>query len=161
MHSTSSLGLPRLVPHGPGVTIAGHYFPRGTVLSVPTYTMHHCPEIWNPCPSTKGTGTPKPDLDPSVFNPLRFHNHHHLTPCQKQAFNPFSTGPRACVGRNLAMMELKMICATVCLNFDFELTPPQKRPGGWRTREGFLRKPLGLEVYMKTRVRNRRGKGVD
>ena len=46
IHSTSSQGLPRLVPPGPGVEIAGHHFAQGTVLSVPAYTMHHSKEIW-------------------------------------------------------------------------------------------------------------------
>ena len=46
IHSTSSQGLPRLVPPGPGVEIAGHHFPQGTVLSVPAYSMHHSKEIW-------------------------------------------------------------------------------------------------------------------
>lgn len=46
IHSTSSQGLPRLVPPGPGVDLAGHHFPQGTVLSVPAYVMHHSKEIW-------------------------------------------------------------------------------------------------------------------
>lgn len=46
IHSTSSQGLPRVVPPGPGVEICGHHFPQGTVLSVPAYTMHHSKEIW-------------------------------------------------------------------------------------------------------------------
>ena len=41
IHSTSSQGLPRVVPPGPGVELAGHHFPQGVVLSVPAYTMHH------------------------------------------------------------------------------------------------------------------------
>ena len=46
IHSTSSQGLPRLVPPGPGVDLAGHHFPQGTVLSVPAYVMHHSKEVW-------------------------------------------------------------------------------------------------------------------
>lgn len=46
IHSTSSQGLPRVVPPGPGVDISGHHFPQGVVLSVPAYTMHHSKEIW-------------------------------------------------------------------------------------------------------------------
>lgn len=46
IHSTSSQGLPRLVPPGAGVDLAGHHFPQGVVLSVPAYTMHHSKEIW-------------------------------------------------------------------------------------------------------------------
>jgi benzoate 4-monooxygenase len=53
IHSTSSLGLPRLVPGASpenpepkGVEILGYHFPPGTVLSVPAYTIHHSKEIW-------------------------------------------------------------------------------------------------------------------
>ena len=48
IHSTSSTGLPRLVPAGPGVEVCGRHFPQGTVLSVPAYTIHHSKEIWGP-----------------------------------------------------------------------------------------------------------------
>ncbi len=34
IHSTSSLGLPRLVPAG-GLEVCGQWFPEGTTLSVP------------------------------------------------------------------------------------------------------------------------------
>ena len=46
IHSTSSLGLPRVVPPGAGVEILGHHFPQDTVLSVPAYTIHHSKAIW-------------------------------------------------------------------------------------------------------------------
>lgn len=46
IHSTSSLGLPRVVPPGAGIDILGHHFPADTVLSVPSYTIHHSKEIW-------------------------------------------------------------------------------------------------------------------
>ncbi|KAK8141682.1 hypothetical protein G3M48_010057, partial [Beauveria asiatica] len=95
-HSTSGIGLPRQIPPGsPGVTILGHVFPAGTVLSVPTYTMHHSKDIWGP--------------DADEFRPERWDT---LTQRQKSAFIPFSHGPRACVGRNVAEMEMKLIAAT-------------------------------------------------
>ena len=129
IHSTSSLGLPRVVPPGPGVNILGTHFPAGTTLSVPAYTIHHSKEIWGP--------------DADQFRPERWFN---VTDRQKGAFIPFSYGPRACVGRNVAEMELALIVATVFRNYEFVL-----RQGDMETREGFLRKPLGLEVGMKRR----------
>lgn len=48
-------------------------------------------------------------------------------------------------------MELKLIVGTVARAYDFEL-----RQEDLKTREGFLRKPLGLDVGMRVR---RRGKG--
>ena len=130
IHSTSSLGLPRQIPPGPGITINNHHFPQGTVLSVPAYTIHHSPAIWGP--------------DANAFRPERWAE---ATEKQRAAFIPFSHGPRACVGRNVAEMELALIVGTVFKRYEFEL-----RQGEMETREGFLRKPLGLLVGMRRRA---------
>ena len=96
----NGIGLPRQIPaDSPGVTIRGQYYPPGTVLSVPTYTIHHSKEIWGP--------------DADEFRPERWIENGGLTDRQKNAFIPFSYGPRACVGRNVAEMEMKMIAATI------------------------------------------------
>ncbi|KAI1403454.1 putative benzoate 4-monooxygenase cytochrome P450 [Hypoxylon fuscum] len=130
IHCTSGIGLPREVPpESKGITIRGHYFPPGTVLSVPTYSIHHSQEIWGP--------------DADTFRPERWED---ATTRQKNAFIPFSTGPRACVGRNVAEMEMKMIVATWARRYDVFL-----RQEGMKTREGFLRKPLALEIGLRRR----------
>ncbi|KAM7185364.1 Cytochrome P450 [Naviculisporaceae sp. PSN 640] len=132
-HSTSGIGLPRQIPaDSPGIHIRGYYFPPGTVLSVPTYSVHHSTEIWGP--------------DAMEFNPERWLRPGGLTQRQKNAFIPFSHGPRACVGRNVAEMEMKLIVATWARRYDVEL-----KQEVMETREGFLRKPLGLEVVIKRR----------
>lgn len=129
-HSTSGIGLPRQVPpNSPGVTILDHHFPAGTVLSVPTYTIHHSKEIWGE--------------DAEEYRPERWEN---VTTRQKNAFIPFSYGPRSCVGRNVAEMEMKLILATWARRYSVKL-----RQGEMQTREGFLRKPLGLEVSLSRR----------
>ena len=84
IHSTSSLGLPRVVPQGHAIDVLGKTFPPGTVLSVPSYTIHHDKAIWGP--------------DALQFNPDRWEEK-RLTEKQKNSFIPFSYGPRACVGR--------------------------------------------------------------
>lgn len=134
IHSTSGIGLPRQVPDdSPGVDLAGYHFPPGTVLSVPNYTMHHSAEIWGP--------------DADEFRPERWtEGEGGLTARQKNAFNPFSYGPRACVGRNVAEMEMKLIAATWARRYDVFL-----RQDDMETREGFLRKPLGLEIGLRRR----------
>lgn len=130
-HSTSGIGLPRQIPLDAkkGVEIRGHYYPPGTVLSVPTYTIHHSKEIWGP--------------DANEFRPERWES---ITPRQKNAFIPFSYGPRACVGRNIAEMEMKMIVATWVRRYDVVL-----EQDFMETREGFLRKPLALKIGFKRR----------
>ncbi|KAH8593712.1 cytochrome P450 [Bisporella sp. PMI_857] len=128
IHSTSSLGLPRVVPPG-GVDIFGRHFPAYSVLSVPAYTIHHSEDIWGP--------------NASDFVPERWDN---LTERQKNSFIPFSYGPRSCVGRNVAEMELALIVATTFRRYEFDLY--QK---ALETREGFLRKPLECMVGIKKR----------
>lgn len=130
IHSTSSLGLPRLVPAGDGVTILGHHFPANTVLSVPAYTIHHSKEIWG--------------NDADEFVPDRWDT---VTERQKTAFIPFSYGPRSCVGRNVAEMELALIVGTTFRRYEFDLYQEVLE-----TREGFLRKPLECMVGIKKRA---------
>lgn len=130
-HSTSGIGLPRQIPfeNSQGVHLLGHYFPPGTVLSVPSYTIHHSKAIWGP--------------DADEFRPERWET---VTPRQKNAFIPFSYGPRACVGRNVAEMEMKLIVATWARRYNVFL-----RQDYMETSEGFLRKPLGLEIGIARR----------
>jgi benzoate 4-monooxygenase len=135
IHSTSSLGLPRVVPPK-GYTVCGEFFEGGTVLSVPSYTIHHSDEIWG---------------DASVFRPERWFN---LTELQKKSFIPFSVGPRACVGQNVAELEMITIVATMFSGWDWKFAEGEKQglPGApLDTVEGFLRKPLGLNVGIKRR----------
>ena len=77
IHSTSGLGLPREAPPG-GLTVCGRYFPEGTILSVPTYTVHRNLDVWG--------------LDADLFRPERWleRDKNEL----QKAFNPFSFGPR-------------------------------------------------------------------
>jgi benzoate 4-monooxygenase len=106
LHSTSALSLPRLVTAPAGVSFEGIHFPMRTVLNVPSYTLHHSASIWGE--------------DVEVFNPDRFLPE-ILTQRQRMAFNPFSHGSRACVGQNVAMMELQLIVGTLFRRYEFVL----------------------------------------
>lgn len=95
--------------------------------------------MWNP--------SNNPAFDPDTFNPDRW-DPENLTDQQRGSFIPFSYGPRACVGRNVAEMELALIVATVARRYEFEL----REEGELRTREGFLRKPVRCLVGMRRRT---------
>lgn len=103
-HSTSATSLPRIVTSSTSIPFDDCHFPYGTVLSVPSYTIHHMAEIW---------GDAVED-----FRPDRWLS---LDQRQKEAFNPFSYGPRACVGQNVAVMELQIILGSVFRRYEFEL----------------------------------------
>lgn len=131
IHSTSALGLPRVVPEG-GLTILGQYFPPGTVLSVPSYTIHRDTTVWGE--------------DTETYRPERWFERDPAS--IQKTFNPFSTGPRcadwlikdvapqvfiyvysfcrACVGRNLAFLELQIIVASLLRRYDYVLENPEE-----------------------------------
>lgn len=129
LHSTSSIGLPRIVTTPTGVSFQNTHFPQGTVLSVPSYTIHHLAEIWG--------------SDVEEFKPDRWLQ---LSERQKTAFNPFSYGPRACVGRNVAEMELAIILGTVFRRYEFVLHQEKLQ-----SHEGFSKKPKECWVGIKRR----------
>jgi benzoate 4-monooxygenase len=129
-HSTSGIGLPRQIPYdSAGATVMGRYYPAGTILSVPTYTIHRDKEVWGP--------------DADQFNPDRWAN---ATQRMKDAFNPFSHGPRSCVGRNVAEMEMKLIVATWAHRYH-----PTLLQDHMDVVEGFLRKPLKMDISIRRR----------
>lgn len=85
LRTVTSMGLPRAVGAG-GANVCGHYFPQGTVLSVPTYTVHRDPRRWGQ-------------------NSLEFEPERWLGDTQAELekhFLAFSFGPRACIGRNVS-----------------------------------------------------------
>ncbi|KPM45230.1 Benzoate 4-monooxygenase [Neonectria ditissima] len=129
LHSTSAIGLPRIVTAARGVSYDKEHFPEGTVLSVPSYTIHHDADIWGP--------------DVEEFQPDRWLK---LTERQKASFNPFSYGPRACVGQNVAHMELALIIGTAFRRYDFKLYQTKLE-----SHEGFSKKPLDCWVGIKRR----------
>ncbi|KAL5636720.1 hypothetical protein ACGC1H_000626 [Rhizoctonia solani] len=141
LHATSAMGLPRVIPPGTVLEVCGEKFGPGSVLSVPSFTIHRDRAIWG-----EDVEAFRPerwleagaDVQAGVGNGL-----------MAKAFNPFSYGPRACVGRNLASMELQIIISSVFSRYEFKLLKPDEP---LKTREGFLRKPLSCYVGMKRRA---------
>ncbi|KAF2809419.1 cytochrome P450 [Mytilinidion resinicola] len=100
--------LPREVLPG-GLELDGHHLPAGVVVGVPAYAIHHneayypdsfryLPERW----------LADPQQNPYVGRLEE----------AREAFCPFSVGPRGCIGRGLAYVELSVTVARVLFLFD-------------------------------------------
>lgn len=61
--------------------------------------------------------------NPHAFLPERWMGPQKPTKSMKTLFLPFSEGTRACLGKNLAMMELKLITAILVRLFHIALGP--------------------------------------
>jgi cytochrome P450 len=109
------------------VSVANNPTQLKTVVGIPSYSSfrssdnfiyptHFLPERWLNSDSSLLAPT---GADPK-FNSSTFSND------KKSALQPFSTGPRNCIGLNLAWAEMRLILAT-CL-WEFDVLPP-RNPG--------------------------------
>ncbi|KAG8273722.1 Cytochrome P450 4V2 [Homalodisca vitripennis] len=74
--------------------------PAGTTAIIFTFLLHRDPSVFS---------------DPSTFNPDRFLP--ELVTLDTFSFMPFSAGPRNCIGKSLAIIELKLILAMILKKF--------------------------------------------
>jgi cytochrome P450 len=72
--------------------IAGFAIPKDSVVLVPAYLLHKDPRYWT---------------RPEAFEPRRFEGGEE--PRDRAAYLPFGAGPRMCIGKGFAMMELELI----------------------------------------------------
>ncbi|PYI14220.1 cytochrome P450 [Aspergillus violaceofuscus CBS 115571] len=106
MYPSVASGVPRET--GPeGLTFAGVYIPPRTIVSTPTYTIHRDPRNF---------------VDPDSFVPERWSSKPEMVLC-KEAFKSFSSGKYACAGKQFAIMEMRLVVATIVKNFDLEFPP--------------------------------------
>ncbi|KAI9730850.1 MAG: hypothetical protein M1834_005568 [Cirrosporium novae-zelandiae] len=104
--------IPRRCPPGVSVRVDGLEIPPGTLLSV-----HHSAAYWSSLNFHKPRSfLPERWLPPASTDPSSpFYNDN------RAVVQPFSVGPRNCIGRNLAFNEMRVILARLLWNFDLEL----------------------------------------
>lgn len=110
--------IPREVEKG-GALVDGVFLPEGTNCGTPTYSIHrqeqyyreaqaYLPERWIEgavCSTTNDSWTTtKDNIEAS-----------------RKAFCPFSVGPRGCIGKSMAIMEMRLTLARIIFLFDMTL----------------------------------------
>jgi len=89
----------------------GYKIPKGATIGISIYAVHHLPEYW---PS------------PFLFNPDRWESEADQNPGITQAYMPFSSGSRNCIGRFFAEFEAKVVFAKLIQTFEMKLVPNTK-----------------------------------
>ena len=84
--------------------LGGYELPQGTEVFVSIYQTHQIPELYP---------------QPQVFNPRRWET---IEPTLFE-YNPFSAGPRTCIGAAFAMMEIKIVLAMLLQRYRLEFIP--------------------------------------
>lgn len=81
-------------------------------------------------------------VEPNSFKPERWMNPQDVTVEMKEMFMPFSKGTRACLGKNLAMVELKIITAEIARRFEWKCAP-ETTDASMAHMDFFLLVPVG------------------
>nr|QST15075.1 CYP370C6 protein [Diaphanosoma celebensis] len=112
----------------------GYTIPKGTILFANLHKIHHSPEYWE-----------KPD----EFYPEHFLDDDGLL-TNPEAFIPFSTGKRSCLGESLAKMELFLFTAALFQKFTFKF-PADRAPPSLVPNGGMVLSPKPFEVIVELR----------
>jgi cytochrome P450 len=96
------------------------------------YGIHHNPTVWP---------------DPERFRPERF-TREEIAQRSKHAWLPFGAGPRACIGREFALMEAQLALAMLLQRFSLSAVPGRRPTAQARMT---LRPEGGVQVYLRRR----------
>lgn len=122
----------RIVAPG-GATVNGEFLPEGVSVSIPIYAASNSPANWT-CPEG--------------FIPERWLGENpEFDGDQRDASQPFQIGPRACIGRNLAYVEIKLIIARLIWQFDLENATEEDWMGGQKVFMVWEKMPLWIKLH--------------
>ncbi|MEV6682278.1 cytochrome P450 [Streptomyces erythrochromogenes] len=105
---------------------------RGTPITVLTPTLHRDPDAWGD--------------DPERFDPERFGPERRRS-VPPHAFKPFGTGQRACIGRQFALQEAKLVLGMVMQRFELV----DHRHYELKIKQTLTIKPDGLRMRVRPR----------
>ncbi|GAO20170.1 hypothetical protein UVI_02008750 [Ustilaginoidea virens] len=114
LHPAVPSGTQRLTPPE-GLQIGDHHVPGNTIVQVPSYTIFRDARFFD---------------EPNEFIPERWTTRPELVR-DSSVFIPFNIGPYSCVGKRLAMLELRRTTAEILSRYDVRMAPGQ-------TKEAFL-----------------------
>jgi cytochrome P450 len=105
----------RLYPPVPGIVrepvepdvIGGYEIPAGATIRMHQWVVHRDPRWYD---------------DPLAFRPERWTDDLERS-LPKLAYFPFGAGPRRCIGDRFAMLEARLLLATIYQRYHLELTP--------------------------------------
>ncbi|KAG0228024.1 hypothetical protein BGX31_006749 [Mortierella sp. GBA43] len=111
LRPVAATGLPREVTED--TVMAGYRIPKGTIVMAQIPQLHWSAEYFP---------------QPHAYVPERWlpEGESPFPPVEDFTFYPFSAGTRNCVGKNFAMMEMRLILATILTRYDVEVVRGQR-----------------------------------
>ncbi|CAO1603165.1 hypothetical protein XANCAGTX0491_006757 [Xanthoria calcicola] len=124
--------LPRIAGNA-GAVIDGYYIPKDVSVGVHQWSAYRSSANF---------------ADPDTFDPGRWMAHppSKYRNDNKAAFQPFSLGPRGCIGKSLAYFELRSIMARMLWHFDMQLESESQRWTDMKEYMVWYKPPLWVKL---------------
>lgn len=92
---------------------------------------------------------------PDEFLPERWKGEGEFASDRREVAQPFSIGPRNCIGRQLAYAEMRLILVRVLWHFDLQLDQTRMKDTDWLAEQGIWilwdKNPLWIELQPRQR----------
>ncbi|XP_071816908.1 cytochrome P450 2U1-like isoform X2 [Apostichopus japonicus] len=133
MRPAAPLGVPRSV--SADTKVGGYFIPKGTGVFLNAFAINHDPQVWD---------------RPYEFDPTRFLSPDGKKLIKNDSLMTFGTGRRACVGENLAKMELFFFVTNIFQRFHLRFPEGTSKPD-LRGTQGISLKPSPFEICAERR----------
>ncbi|KAL9066761.1 MAG: hypothetical protein Q9161_007350 [Pseudevernia consocians] len=131
IYPSALAGQPRRAPTKGG-TVSGYWVPGGTGIQLNQYAAYHSHQNFS---------------NPSAFVPERWLGDPRFDSDKKDVLQPFSVGIRNCIGKNIAMAEIRLVIVRMLWEFDMELC--EETGSDWVEKKAWFtwdKKPLFVRL---------------
>ena len=149
-----ALGMPRVVPVG-GAEVSGDWLPADVSLDFASLYQAIL-TAGQTMVSASGFASTRSALNfpdrPSTFDPSRWLKLASEERAAASAFHPFALGPRNCLGKNLAWLEMRLILTHLLWSFDLAV-PTGETLGPWEEQKSYIlweKEPLRVQLQVRS-----------
>lgn len=144
IHPGVGLLLERIVPEE-GLTLAdGRVIPAGTIVGMNAWVVHGDRNVFG--------------QDADSFRPERWLQEQNENEedfkvrlkNMRDADLTFGAGNRVCLGKNVSLLEIYKIVATLFLTYEMDLVDPKKE---WQVQNSWFVRQSGIDINLKKRTR--------
>lgn len=90
--------------------IGNFHIPKGSIIFISQWVLHRHPQYF---------------MEPERFDPSRWDTE-NMKSMPKFAYFPFGGGARTCIGRDISLIEVVLVLATIAQNYHLRTRPMQK-----------------------------------
>ncbi|KAL9113808.1 MAG: hypothetical protein Q9187_007568, partial [Circinaria calcarea] len=147
MHPSVGLPLERTVPPEGLKLPDGRFIPAGTAVGMNAWVIHQNKEVFGE--------------NAESFVPERWLQYEHESETSFQARRSrmreadltFGAGNRVCLGKNIALLQLYKVVATLFIHYDMELADPVKE---WHVQNSWFVRQTGVDIIIAKNLLSRR-----